>query len=87
MVDKAPLAIFEVLSPEDTTREQLQRFREYQSIGVAQIILVDPEERGAYSFRDGVLQEVQLTSLKIGESEISFDSVELFRQFAEEYGE
>lgn len=87
VVDETPLAVFEVLSPDDTMREQLQRFREYEKLGVVNMILLDPEERRAYSFREGALQEVQLISLSIGGNEIPFDTVELFRQFDEEYGE
>ncbi|MGI8741288.1 MAG: Uma2 family endonuclease [Bryobacteraceae bacterium] len=87
VVDKAPLVVIEVLSPEDTVREQLQRFREYLSIGVAHMLLLDPEELRAYSFRDGVLQEVHLTSLALPAGDVPFDTDEIFRQLSEEYGD
>src|SRR5438477_10305943 len=38
-----PLLIVEILSPEDTTRDTLRRFREYEKLGVRHIVQMDPE--------------------------------------------
>ena len=50
-----PLAIFEVLSPEDTVRRVRTRLSEYAAMGVHAIYLVDPETGIFERFIDGHL--------------------------------
>ena len=42
-LETAPLAVIEILSPDDRTTDQLVRFREYRARGVHDIIILDPE--------------------------------------------
>jgi Uma2 family endonuclease len=40
-----PLLIIEIVSPDDRLRETLQRFREYEKLGVRHIVQMDPADR------------------------------------------
>src|SRR5213080_2227674 len=40
-----PWVIIEILSPDDKMKDTLQRFREYEKIGVRHIVQMDPEDR------------------------------------------
>jgi Uma2 family endonuclease len=39
-----PVAVFEVLSPENSMREMMRRFELYRAMGIPQIWLIDPED-------------------------------------------
>lgn len=80
VVDVAPLAVFEILSPDDKISETLERFRDYSSIGVQHLILLDPERYVAYRFDNGSLIEAPIQSL----GEIPFDSEAIFAQLRSE---
>jgi len=73
-----PLLIVEVLSPEDRMRDTIQRFREYDKLGVRHIVLMDPEDRTTFVFVNGDLTRRDLTSFDVpGRSPLPFDSVAL----------
>jgi Uma2 family endonuclease len=66
-ITRPPLAVFEVLSPEDTVKRLKQKLAEYAKMGIPQIWVVDPDngsferyEAGrlgpATRFEQGVLQ-------------------------------
>ena len=38
-----PVAVFEILSPEDTVRRLMRKLKDYQSMGIPDIWVVDPE--------------------------------------------
>ncbi len=48
-----PLAAIEILSPDDRIMQLLDKLREYDSLGIAHIWLIDPEKRKLYSYSDG----------------------------------
>ncbi|MBV9505344.1 MAG: Uma2 family endonuclease [Acidobacteriia bacterium] len=50
-----PLLIIEILSPDDRMGETLERFREYEQLGVRHIILMDPVRRTTHLFLHGDL--------------------------------
>jgi Uma2 family endonuclease len=39
-----PVAVFEVLSPENSMREMMRKFELYRAMGIPQIWLIDPED-------------------------------------------
>lgn len=80
IVDVAPLAVFEILSPDDKISETLERFRDYSSIGVQQLILLDPERYVGYRFDNGSLIAGPIQS----PGEIPFDSDAIFAQLRAE---
>jgi Uma2 family endonuclease len=45
---KPPLAVFEILSPEDTVRRLKQKLEDYREMGVPQIWVIDPQD-GSFS--------------------------------------
>jgi len=87
IVNSAPWAVIEILSPEDRLSEQLARFRDCKQIGVLHMVLLDPEELIAYRFENRVLIEAQLTSLELPSGSLPFDTEALFRQLVEERNE
>jgi Uma2 family endonuclease len=42
-LETVPLAVIEILSPDDRLSDQLVRFRDYRARGVREIIVLDPE--------------------------------------------
>ncbi len=54
---RAPMAVFEVLSPEDQMPRVLKRLADFQAMGVPEIWLLDPETKIFSRFAQGVLKE------------------------------
>ncbi len=50
-----PLAIFEILSPEDRHKRLLVRLADFERMGVASIYVIDPEDGTLFRFHQGVL--------------------------------
>ena len=50
-----PLAVFEILSPEDTIKRLKRKLAEYESMGIAQIWVVDPDNGAFERFQAGRL--------------------------------
>lgn len=61
-----PLAVFEVLSPEDTLSRLLLRCEDYERMGVANIFLFDPPQERAYRYVVGDLRVSEPTLSLIG---------------------
>jgi Uma2 family endonuclease len=61
-LETVPLAVIEILSPEDRTSDQLVRFRDYRSRGVREIIVLDPENLTAarYPHMEDPVTAIQL---------------------------
>ncbi len=51
-----PVAVFEVLSPEDRMPRVLRKLADYEAMGVANIFVIDPETPLFYQFREGALK-------------------------------
>jgi Uma2 family endonuclease len=51
----APLAVFEVLSPEEAAIPALRKLGDYEAMGVPNIWLIDPETKSCYRIFDGGL--------------------------------
>jgi Uma2 family endonuclease len=80
-----PLLIVEIVSPDDRMRETMQRFREYERLGVRYIVQMDPEDRTTFVFVNGDLVRRDLTSLEVpGRGPLPFDSLELLARLDEE---
>jgi Uma2 family endonuclease len=75
-----PLAIIEILSPGDTLKGVLERFGEYERLGVRFIIQMDPEARETRVYQHGNLLRQELTALDDGDKPIPFDTVNLYSQ-------
>jgi len=49
------VAVFEVLSPEDTVRRLMRKLNDYHAMGIPEIWVVDPETKVFSRFEDGQL--------------------------------
>lgn len=80
IVTTVPWAVIEILSPEDTTRRTLERFHDY-SVGVPQIVLLDPERYVAHRYDAGSLiqTDIEVLPLPSGAS-VPFVTREIFQQ-------
>lgn len=87
VLDVTPLAVIEILSPTDTIKGLLERFRDFDAIGVTHIILLDPEKSIAYRFENGSLIETKFKALEAEGRTIPFDSEAIFDQLRTEYRE
>ncbi len=50
-----PIAVFEVLSPEDRVDRMLRKLRDYAAMGIPEIFLIDPRTEEVFRFQDGGL--------------------------------
>jgi len=50
-----PLAVFEILSPEDTMTRTLEKLADYEQMGIGAIWVIEPKKRLYFRYRDGQL--------------------------------
>jgi Uma2 family endonuclease len=55
IITHAPLAVFEILSPDDTVKRAMRKLGDYEAMGIPQIWLIDPETNSCYLFTEGKL--------------------------------
>ncbi len=67
-----PVAIFEVLSPEDTLRKVMVRCGDYERMGVQTILVIDPEGP-KYRYCNGSLEPLAARAFDIPGSKARFD--------------
>jgi Uma2 family endonuclease len=81
----APFLIIEILSPDDRLKDTMQRFREYDELGVRYTVQMDPEDRTTFAFVHGDLLRRDFTELEIpGHGALPFDSRELLARLDDE---
>jgi Uma2 family endonuclease len=75
-----PLAVIEVLSPEDKMKITLQRFKDYQALGVPFIVQMDPEAAITHVFEANNLICKELDALNLPDLPIPFNTRELYER-------
>ena len=55
LLTTAPVAVFEVLSPDDTMRRVIVKLQDYERMGIRNIFLIDTEGPAFFQFREGKL--------------------------------
>jgi Uma2 family endonuclease len=55
VITHPPLAVFEILSPEDTVQRLMRRLEDYRVMGIAEIRVIDPHNDIFYRYEDGQL--------------------------------
>ena len=55
VITRAPLAVFEILSPEDRMDRVLRKLGDYEGVGILTIVLVEPKDSSASRYQDGRL--------------------------------
>jgi Uma2 family endonuclease len=71
-----PIAVFEVLSPEDTLSRTMVRLADYERMGIQTILVLDPNGKH-YRFRNGALEPLTETSFNLPGSPCRFDLAEI----------
>ena len=76
IITHAPLAVFEILSPEDTMTRMLEKLGDYERMGIAAIWLIEPTKQLFYRYSQGQLAlatmfELPGTSFTVAFSEIA----------------
>lgn len=79
VVEAVPLGVIEILSPDDSMWHTLERFRDYASIGVGEIFLMDPERYVCHRFEGQSLIEVHAPVMDLrGNGTITLDTEAIF---------
>lgn len=55
IITRPPIAVFEILSPEDRMPQVMQKLADYAGMGIRTIIVVDPGADEVWSYREGTL--------------------------------
>lgn len=84
VVDVVPVAVIEIVSPEDRIHETHRRFRDYAEIGVRGIFLLDPEDYTAHRYEGGSLLRVGSTEITLDRGAIPFDIDGVFNRLSVE---
>ena len=75
-----PLAIIEILSPDDRMQTLLDRLRDFAALGVENIFVFHPRDQEVFRYECGSLTRTKITSLRLPAGEAPFSSDELFAQ-------
>jgi Uma2 family endonuclease len=73
ILTRAPIAVFEVLSPEDTIPRMLRKLADYEQMGIPTIIVVDPGPQQIYQYQSGSLSKLTTPVLQLAGSRCSID--------------
>jgi Uma2 family endonuclease len=55
IITHPPVAVFEVLSPEDTFQRLKRKLEDYRVMGIEEIRVIDPQDSAFYRYEDGQL--------------------------------
>ena len=78
VLQRPPIAIIEVLSPEDRISRNQERFNDYRQMGIRHIWVVDPQTRRGYDCSTG--SWIETTSLAVDNSPIPVDLSVIFAE-------
>ena len=69
IVRTPPIAVFEILSPEDTLPRMLEKLSDYEHMGVRSIFLIDPKSGKKYQYESGDLRHVEAAGITVKQRE------------------
>jgi Uma2 family endonuclease len=75
-----PLAVFEVLEPEDRFLAMMEKLADFDRFGIGHIWLIDPDRRLAYRYISGGLEAAGPGELNVPETPIRVVLSELFAE-------
>jgi Uma2 family endonuclease len=55
IITRPPLAVFEILSPEDSMTRTLDKLADYEQMGIGAIWVIEPKKQLYFHYRDGQL--------------------------------
>jgi Uma2 family endonuclease len=68
-----PIAVFEILSPEDTLSRYLDKLSDYERMGIRTIMVVDTRTQTFYQYLNGSLEKVPYLTQELAGSSCSID--------------
>ncbi len=63
IITHPPLAVFEILSPEDRMTRMLEKLADYQQMGIAAIWVIEPKKPAYFQFIEGRLEPATVFQL------------------------
>jgi len=76
IVTHPPLAVFEILSPEDTMMRTLVRLADYEAMGIGAIWVIDPSKQKYLLYRGGQLTPGTVFELPGSDFKVPFAEIE-----------
>ena len=73
IITQPPLAVIEILSPEDSLSRMLKKLREYQQMGIQTILVLNPNGDDHYRFSAFGLTPLEATAFDLSGSACRFD--------------
>jgi Uma2 family endonuclease len=77
IVRTPPVAVFEILSPEDTLPRMLEKLNDYECMGIRGAFLIDPKSGKKYQHESGDLKHVEVVSFALKEKSYTFNLSEI----------
>jgi len=88
VVTDVPAIVVEIKSPEDTFDDIVNRCLDYEKLGVANILVMDPDNKRAWLFKDRILQLLSGTSIALNRPRqnltLDFPFAQMFAELDEE---
>lgn len=75
IVTHPPLAVFEILSPEDSMTKMLEKLSEYERMEIGAIWVIEPKKRIYYRYRGGQLTPGTVFELPGGRFSVPFSEI------------
>jgi Uma2 family endonuclease len=73
ILTKSPIAVFEVLSPEDRMSRVMVKLGDYEAMGIPAIRVIDPATGAIFRYESGRLESVVVTAEQLAGSRCSID--------------
>ncbi|HUA93134.1 MAG TPA: Uma2 family endonuclease [Terracidiphilus sp.] len=73
IITHPPLAVFEILSPEDTVNRLLEKLADYEQMGIPTILVIDPKSGRHLHYRGGALEPLPPEPFDLAGSSCRFD--------------
>ena len=75
IITHPPLAVFEILSPEDSMTRMLDKWAEYEQMGIGAIWVIEPKKLLYFRYRDGQLTPGSIFELPGTEFSVPFAEI------------
>jgi Uma2 family endonuclease len=75
IITHAPLAVFEILSPEDTMTRTLEKLADYDRMGISAIWVIEPKKQIYLRYREGQLAPGSVFELPDSQFCVSFAEI------------
>jgi Uma2 family endonuclease len=76
VITHPPVAVFEILSPEDTVTRMMTKLNDYERMGIRTILIVDPNGR-SFRYSGGSLEPLPSEAFDLPGSACRFDLAEI----------